>query len=475
LTDNGRTQPVVLFNRDNSIKGSAANERIMVKTKSELLEITKLGIPAVVSQLSQMSLGVIDTMMAGRVNAEALAAIAIGTNIINPVIVFILGIFLALNPIVAHLNGRGEFEKIGALFQLSIKLALVLSIPAIIALTNSEWLMKLIGIEEQLITTVQGYLTACAFGIVPLFMFLALRFCNEGLFSTKAIMIVSIGAIPFNVVFNYWFIWGGLGVPAFGAVGVGYATSVVWLVMLTGIALYTLTTRRYQHLTITGIWHRTDFNQIKEIFKVGLPMGIGVGMEIAMFAVIGLMIGRYAVEVVAAHQIAINIASMAYMIPLGLSIALSARVGFFAGRSLYREYQRAAKVGVLLAMTLASLSALGMWLFAPSLVKLYTDDGTVLAIASGLLSLAAIFQWSDALQVSLSGALRGLKDTQIPMVISAIAYWLLGFPSGFYLAEIANLGVRGYWIGIIIGLSTAAIMLLVRWILLNRKYSQLSK
>ncbi len=445
----------------------------MSKKRSELLEITTLGIPAVLSQLSQMSLGVIDTMMAGSINAEALAAIAVGTNIINPVVVFILGIFLALNPIVAHLNGRGDFEKIGALFQLSLKVALLLSIPAILLLTNSEWLMRLIGIQESLVATVQGYLTACSLGIIPLFGFLALRFCNEGLFSTKAIMLVSFSAIPFNILFNLWFIWGGLGVPAFGAVGVGYATALVWLVMFIGMAFYTLTTGRYQHLAITGVWHKIDLKQLKEIFTVGLPMGIGVGMEIAMFAIIGLMIGRYQIEVVAAHQVAINIASMAYMVPLGLSIAISARVGFFAGRQKFLQLSHSAKTGILLAMSLATLSALGMWLFAESLVSLYTDDHNVLLIASGLLALAAIFQWSDALQVSLSGALRGLKDTQIPMYISAIAYWLLGFPTGYYLAELEGMGVKGYWIGIIVGLSTAAIMLLIRWLRITSRYSRL--
>lgn len=441
----------------------------MTKQRSELIEITTLGVPAILSQLSQMSLGVIDTMMAGRVSAEALAAIAVGTNIVNPVIVFILGIFLALNPIVAHLNGRGDFQKIGALFQLSLVVALFLSIPAILLLTNSEWLMEIIGIQQSLIDTVQGYLTACSLGIIPLFGFLALRFCNEGLFSTKAIMLVSFSAIPFNIVFNIWFIWGGLGIPAFGAVGVGYATALVWLVMFTGMALYTVMTKRYLHLSITDVWHKIDLKQLKEIFTIGLPMGIGVGMEIAMFAIIGLMIGRFQIEVVAAHQVAINIASMAYMVPLGLSIAISARVGFFAGREKYVELMRSAKIGIILSMSLATLSALGMYAFSTPLVSLYTNDTQVLMIAAGLLSLAAIFQWSDALQVSLSGALRGLKDTQIPMYISAVAYWLLGFPTGYYLAEIAEVGVRGYWIGIIVGLSTAAIMLLLRWLSLTRK------
>ncbi|NVK89526.1 MAG: MATE family efflux transporter [Gammaproteobacteria bacterium] len=435
----------------------------MSAKQSEVRELFKLGIPAILAQLSQMSLGVIDTMMAGSINPEALAAIAVGTNIINPVMVFILGVFLALNPIVAHLNGRGNFQQIGVVFQQSTLAAFVLAAPAILFLTQAKPIMEVIGIQEELHGIVADYLAACSYGVIPLFGFLALRFCNEGLFSNRAIMIVSLIAIPFNLVFNYWFIWGGFGIPALGAVGIGYATALVWTIMFISMLIYSLFSPRYRHLAIKGTWHRFDWVQMKELFKIGLPMGIAVGMEIAMFAIVGLLIGRFAIEVVAAHQIAINIASMAYMIPLGLSIAISARVGFFSGRENIPGLKLAAKTGVLIALSIAIVSAIGMYWFADFLISLYSDDQQVAELAAGLLLLAAIFQLSDAIQVALSGALRGVKDTRIPMLISAISYWLIGFPVGFVFAEIMGWSARGYWMGIVAGLTTAALLLYWRY------------
>ncbi|WP_144395558.1 MATE family efflux transporter [Pleionea sediminis] len=432
-------------------------------TQYELTELFKLGLPAVLAQISQMSLGVIDTMMAGQVNPEALAAIAVGTNILNPVIVFILGVFLALNPIVSHLNGRGDLQQIGVVFQHSLVLGILLALPSIYFLNNSLPLMESIEIQSDLTGIVHQYLQACSYGIIPLFMFFALRFCNEGLFSNRAIMVVSIIAIPFNILFNFWFIWGGLGIPAMGAVGVGYATSTVWFIMFVSLGIYTIKTPRYKHLAITDQLHRFNPRQIKEIFRLGLPMGIGVGMEIAMFAFIGLLIGRYEVTIVASHQIAINIASMAYMVPLGLSIAISARVGFYAGREDVESLKLAGKTGILTAIGLAIMSAMIIFFTSTFLAELYTDDIKVITLAASLLYLAAIFQLSDAIQVSISGALRGLKDTQIPMVISAIAYWLIGFPVGYYFAEYSQMGVRGYWMGIIAGLTAAAILLFFRY------------
>ncbi len=442
----------------------------MNQHRQELKDLIKLGVPAVLAQLSQMSLGVIDTMMAGRVDAKALAAIAVGTNILNPLIVFVLGVFLALNPIVAHLNGRGEFSRIGAVFQQSSFLALILSIPCMILLNHATPLMVLLNIQQELIPVVEDYLSACSFGLGSLFLFLSLRFCNEGLFSTKAIMIVSISAIPFNIAFNYWFIWGGLGLPAMGAVGVGYATSLVWTVMFIGILLYSLNSPRYVDLEIKSRWHPIDWQQLKEVFKLGIPMGVGVGMEIALFAIVGLLIGSYSIEMVAAHQIAINIASMAYMVPLGLSIALSARVGFFAGRNNHQKARHAGYVGIALSIALAVFSALIMFSIPNAIISLYTDDTSVTIIAVELMLFAAIFQLSDATQVSSSGALRGLKDTKVPMFISAVAYWLIGFPVGYYCAEVLNMTAKGYWIGIVAGLSSAAFLLLSRYYLKMKKY-----
>lgn len=436
----------------------------------ELKQLLLLGLPAIIAQLSQMSLGVIDTMMAGRIDANALAAIAIGSNIVNPVVIFILGIFLALNPIVAHLNGRGDHQDIGAVFQHALVLALLLTLPCILILRNTEPLLILLGIQESIIPIVDGYLKACSYGVGAFLLFMALRFCNEGLFSNKAIMMVSLSAIPFNIIFNIWFIWGGFGLPAFGPVGVGYATCVVWLVMFLGMLGYTLFAPRYKHLNIFSQRYPFSWQRIWEIVRLGAPMGLGTGLEIAMFSVVGLMIGSYSVTMIAAHQVAINIAGMAFMIPLGLSLAISARVGFYAGRQKPEAAKLSGQIGIATAIAISVCLASTMLLLPSVLTGLYSPDPIVVAAAANLLFFAAIFQFSDALQVATAGALRGLKDTTVPMIISLIAYWCVGFPLGYYIAELAGRGVPGYWVGIIAGLSTAAVLLLVRWRLLVRAF-----
>ena len=364
----------------------------MNQSFTESKALFQLGFPIILSQLAQMSMGVIDTIMAGRVSAEALAAIAVGTSIVNPIIVFVMGIFLAFNPIVAQLNGRGHFDQIGRVFQHSFIVAIVFSIPCVWALWHMEPLLDLLDIQERLITTVLGYLGACSYGILPLFLFYGLRFCNEGLFATKTIMVVTAAAIPFNITFNYWFIWGGLGVPPLGAVGVGYATAVVWLVMALGLGSYTFFTKRYRHLSIFNRWHAINPKQMREIFTLGLPMGIGVGMEVAMFAFIGLMIGSYAIHIVAAHQVAINVTSLTYMIPLGLSMAITARVGFYRGRNDYAASKRAGNVGITIAAAIAILSAILIFAFAETIVRIYSKRRfgdrhcSVLAVIRGYIS-----------------------------------------------------------------------------------------
>ncbi len=429
----------------------------------EFKNLTKLGGPAVLAQLSQMALGVIDTLMAGRIDSTALAAIAIGTNIINPLIVFLIGLFLALNPMVAQANGSKQTAQIGSLFQHSLIVAIILAIPSMYLINNTLPFMQLLDIQESLLPIVNEYLVACSYGLIPLFIFLALRFCNEGLFATPAIMVVSLSAIPFNIVFNYWFIWGGFGLDPMGVVGVGYATACVWTLMAIGLLVFTKFKKSYRSYSILTHWHPFDLKVLKELFAIGLPMSIAVSMEVAMFAMIGLFIGRYAIEIVAAHQVALNIASLAYMVPLGLSMAISARVGFYAGKNKLNRLALVGKVGIGTSITLSVFSACIMIIAPTFLLSAYTQDQQVIFAAMPLLTLAAFFQISDAAQASISGALRGIKDTQVPMAVSLFAYWCVGFPIGYYMAEFEGWQAKGYWVGIVFGLTVAAILLAFRW------------
>ncbi len=437
------------------------------KVKVELKQMLPIAGPAILSQLAQMAMGVIDTIMSGHHSNEALAAIAIGTSLLSPVMVFFMGLFLAFNPIIAHFKGAKIDAKIASHFRLSLALAIIFSPIAIIFLLKSKFMLAYFGINEQILPIATGYLNAVAWGIPGLFLFLGLRFCNEGLFSTTAIMLVTLSAIPANIILNYWFMYGGWGIKPMGAVGLGYATSLIWTFMFFGLLGYTCLAGKYKSLSLFKTRRLPPWNETKDVLKLGFPMAVTLGFEISLFAAVALLIAKYPTEIMGAHQIAINIASVTFMIPLGMSQAIAARVSYFAGQKNFAASKLAGHVGIATSLLFATLSASIMVLFSELLISLYTQDKQVIETAITLLFYAAIFQFSDGLQVTAAGALRGLKDSKIPMVITAIAYWLIGFPLGFYLAENQNYNVDGYWCGLIMGLTAAAILLLKRWLKLS--------
>lgn len=436
--------------------------------KKELKQLAPIGIPAVLSQLAQMAMGFIDTVMAGHYSTEALAAIAIGTSLLHPVLVFFLGLFLAFNPIVAHFRGADEVGKIRSHFHASILLAIIFSPVAVLLLLNSQFVLQALDIEPAVGELAFGYLSATLWGMPSLILFFALRFCNEGMFSTTAVMVITLISIPFNVLFNYWFLYGGFGIEEMGAVGVGYATGLIWTLMFIGMLGYTLLTKKYAELRIFRDFEIPTYNEFKAILALGFPVAITLGFEITMFAAVALMIARYPIEVMGAHQIAVNIASLTFMIPLGLSQAITARVSYFQGRNDRESMRVAGYTGINACVAIMTLSALMMIAIPTLLVSIYTSEPGLAELAAGLLFFAALFQFSDGLQVSSAGALRGLKDTKMPMIITAISYWLVGFPLGYYLAEHQQMQVQGYWVGMIFGLSTAAVLLLRRWMVFSR-------
>ncbi len=443
---------------------------MLTKLRRELKQLLPIGIPAVLSQLAQMAMGFIDTVMAGHYSTDALAAIAIGTSLLHPVLVFFLGLFLAFNPVVAHFQGGGETRKIKTHFYAGLLMAVFFSPIAILVLLNSKFILTMLNIEESVATLAFDYLQATLWGMPTLLLFFALRFWNEGLFSTLAIMNITLLSIPFNILMNYWFIYGGWGVQEMGAVGVGFATAITWMLMFFGLLCYTLFSKKYKSLELTRNIVLPYWKEIKDVLFLGLPMGVTLGFEITMFAAVSLMIARYPVEIMGAHQIAVNIASLTFMIPLGLSQAITARVSFFKGKNNPESMSLAGYTGIGLSVFIMLLSAMMMMLIPNLLVSIYTTDTNLLQLSASLLFFAALFQFSDGLQVSSSGALRGLKDTKMPMIITAISYWLVGFPTGHYLAEYQGMQVNGYWIGMIFGLSTAAILLLRRWIVFSRAH-----
>jgi MATE family multidrug resistance protein len=437
--------------------------------KTETQKIIALAIPSIITQLAQTGLNVIDNVMAGHYSAEALAAIAIGSNLYTPVIVFAIGIILVLNPMIAQLNGKGAYGEIRSLFQNGVFLSLLLVLPSFLLLRNFEPVLYQLDIDSRLIPVTQGYMDALSWGLPGLYLFFALRFANEGLFTNKIIMLIAVAALPLNVLLNYLFIYGGLGIPSMGPVGVGWATATVNYFMFGALLLFTARAHRFKHIAFFSHWQKPDFKVLKDLLKVGVPMGMSIGLEVALFALVGLMIGSYSIAEIAGHQIAINIASLSYMMPFGLSIAITARVGYHIGSNKPLMAKSSGYLGIIMSLAIMVVNAALLVAFPAVFASLYSSDSAVVAVTTQLLFFAALFQLSDGIQMASTGALRGLKDTKIPMYISAFAYWAIGFSTGYYTAEVLEYGVKGYWVGLICGLSVAAILLTARFFkLINR-------
>ena len=427
--------------------------------KAELKTLITLFIPAVLSQLALMATIVTDTLMAGNYSTDSLAAISLASYVLQPMAVFVVGIFVALNPMVSQLNGKEQFTHIKQTLEHGLLLACALFLPCALFLWQFEWFISFFNIEQKIIGLTQSYLKAISWGLLPYFLFLAFRFFNEGLFMPKVVMFMNLMAIPLNILLNWLLIYGHWGFPELGTQGIGYATSIVWLAMFLGILLFNILSKSTAHLNLFQSISRFDGSIILETLKIGLPIGLSLFLEIGMFAAMGFMVAGMGISTIAGHQLAMNISSVLFMIPLGVSIALTSRVGYYHGKSLPAMVGLVSKIGVTLCIGLAALNIFIMVVLAKWLLGFYTSDVDVIAIGSSLLLLAAIYQFSDSMQVVCAGILRGLKDTTIPMYINIFSYWVIGVPLAYVLALLLGFGVSGLWWGMAIGLTCSALLM----------------
>ena len=434
-----------------------------------------LGAPIIAGQIAQMSMGFVDTIMAGNLSSNDLAAVAIGSSFINPIYVFSIGLLMALNPIIAQHIGGKRLDQIGRTVRHAGYIAVILAIISIILIRNLELAFTLMETDSKVTELSIGYMEAMSWGFIPITLYLVLRFFNEGLSVTKPTMIFALLGLVFNILGNYTLMFGKFGFPALGAVGTGWASTLVAWVMFIGMFLFTYTKKEYKRFNIFSKIYAPEWHFIKDILTVGIPNGISIFMEVFMFALVTLLMGYLGTQIVAAHQIAINIGSIIFMIPLGLSSAISVRVGTYIGKNNPYGAKLAGYAGILLCVGIAVFMALILWIFPEYMVAIYTDDSSVAQIAVSLLLMAAIFQISDGLQVSGIGALRGLKDTTIPMIVNFVSYWVVGIPSGYLFGIYWSYGPVGLWMGLIFGLSVAAVLHNARFYTLIQKLIKTSQ
>ncbi|MGE3541379.1 MAG: MATE family efflux transporter [Candidatus Tectimicrobiota bacterium] len=435
---------------------------------AEATALLTLGAPLIGAQLAQIAVYFVDTVMAGHLSAHDLAAVAIGGQVFGTVWVTAIGILTAVAPAVAHRFGAQQYADVGACVRQALWLSQFVALVALLVLRGAAPLLRWMAIEPAIQATTLGYIQAIAWGLPAVCAFQVLRACSEGVSKTAPIFYISLLGLLGNIVGNTLFMYGGLGLPRLGAVGCGVASAIVMWLMLAMMLLYTATAAAFKPLQLFARAEWPRLQVIWPLVRLGLPIGVSLCMEGGLFTAVALLMGSLGQTVVAGHQIAINVAAIAFMVPLGLALAITVRVGQAMGRGAPGEARFAGRVGIGLAGLFMALSALLMATCAPAIAGIYSRDPEVSRMAVSLLSLAALFQISDGLQVAGAGALRGLQDTRLPMLITVTAYWVIGLPLGYLLGIVQARGPQAIWVGIIAGLTVAAVLLNSRFYMLTR-------
>ncbi len=439
-----------------------------VSFRTEFKQTMLLAGPVVVSMLSQNAMGFIDTVMVGRLGSEALAAVALGNTIYFFLMVVCMGVVLAVGPMVSQAYGAGLREPVERSVRQGLWLGLMLSVPAFFIIRSMGPALVYMGQDPATVARTEGYLHAVSWGYLPMLWFIALRSFVEGISRPWPVTAIAFMGVGLNIAANYVLMFGKLGFPALGLVGTGWATAFVMWFMFGALTLYVNTNTSLRTYRIfTGI-RRPDPHYFRELIQIGWPVGVSQGLESGLFMVTALLMGLVGTTALASHQIAIQTASFTFMVPLGVGIAASVRVGQSVGRSDASGARRAGIAGMILSVLFMAGSACVLWLAPEWVVRLYLDpalpqNAEVTALAAGLLSVAAVFQVFDGAQVAAGGALRGLKDTRVPMLIGFVAYWPIGLSVGVYLGFARGMGAAGLWWGLVLGLSTAAVLLIWRF------------
>ncbi|QJQ96946.1 MULTISPECIES: MATE family efflux transporter [Halomonadaceae] len=441
----------------------------------------RLALPICGAQLAQSGMSVADVIMTGRLSATDLAAVSVGSSLWMPLMLFMTGTLMGLTPIVAQLLGGGNIHRIRPSVHQALWVALVLGVVSALLLWFAVApIFRVMGVPPQVAERSTAYLSAIAFGMPGIAIFQALRAFSDGMNHTRPTLWISLIGLSINIPCNFILIHGGAGLsnllgvelpapfaelPALGAFGCGIATAISMWVMTLAMLLYTQRSRAYSPVSL---WHSPtppSRKLIGELLYVGVPIGVAIFVEVTLFTLIALFIASLGEVVVAAHQVALNFTSILFMLPLSLGMALTVRVGNVLGSGQPAQARFVAWNGIAVCLLIALLNNAILWFASESVISLYTRNSEVQQLALSLIVLAMIYQISDSLQINMAGALRGYKDTRIIMVITLLAYWLVGLLGGHWLGTwglgdwLAPLGVHGYWIGLVAGLTVAALLL----------------
>jgi len=438
------------------------------RVAAEVRALLRLGGPLLANNLAIAGMAFADTVMAGRLSARDLAAVAVGSSFWLLALLLGLGTLMGLNPITAHFVGANTPGKVGPYFRQGMWLSQVLALLLIAALWPVEPFMRIAGVDPQIIGLTTGYVHAIALGLPGGLAYLTLRFINEGIGRTRPIMYCALIGLAVNVALNYVLIFGHFGFPRLGAIGCGIASGIAQWCMLATMLWHVRGNETYRTFALFERWERPNRALQRELLTLGFPIGAALVVEEGLFAFVGVLMGTLGAAVVAAHQVALNYASTAFMVPLAIHSATIIRVSQAMGAGQYDDVRLRGFTGIALCGAIMLCSAIALLLFNQAIVGFYTHDPAVHDVAVSLLLIAAIFQVSDGLSLGGAGALRGLRDTRVPMYFCIVAYWMIGLPLAWWLGIGLGLGPRWVWVGFVAGLTTAAVLLNARFYYMTR-------
>ncbi|WP_240623956.1 MATE family efflux transporter [Ahniella affigens] len=449
--------------------GSMPRPESELNVRAERRALIDLALPLVGGQLAAMSMNVVDTLIAGAHSAHTLAVVGLGSAMWSIVIILGVGLMLAVTPTVSQLVGAGRRDEIARTMTQAFWMGLGLGLALMVGLWFGEPLLRLLKVDAALIPDTLKFLRAAAIGAPALVLTFCFRFFSEALGLTRPTLVLSLCGLAVLSVLGWALVFGRLGLPELGPQGSGIALAVTTWLQCLGLAAYIAWSPRYKGLRPFAYFAWPEWSAIAPLLKLGAPMAMMLLMEGGLFVASALLIGSMGPTAVAAHQIAINVASVTFMVPLGLGLATTVFVGQAAGANDVPRVRLRAKIGIQFALMTQILSAGSLMLFPGAIAALYTNNTEIAVLAAKLLALAGIFQFSDGIQVLTASCLRALKDVQVPALITFVAYWPIGMGAGWYCAFSLTRGAPGLWYGLCAGLSAAALLLLWRLVIVLRQ------
>jgi len=431
--------------------------------KRELAALTRLAIPVVLSELGWMAQGVVDTIMVGNLGPAAIGAVALGNAVFYTPSLFGIGILLGLDPLVAQACGRKDYDDCHRWLAQGIYMAMAITPILMILVFFGSFGFARFGITPEVATPAAGYLRILDWSILPLLIYGASRRYLQGVGQVRVITLTYVAANLLNWGGNWVLINGHLGFPAMGVRGSALSTVVARISMAVSLLGFAWRYERKRGHPLFRHWARPQLDRIRQLIRLGLPAAGQITLEVGAWNVATLSAGWLTPIALATHQIAINYASVTYMVPLGISAAASVSVGHAVGAGDSARARRAGWLALALGTGFMVLAGLVFFIAPRPLIELFTHDPQVLAVGPSLLWIAAAFQIFDGVQTVCTGALRGLGETRAPMFANLIGYWLLGLPLGLILCFVLKWGIYGMWIGLTLALIVISTMLLHRW------------